>query len=282
MEKDLQGKVAVITGANTGIGRATALELASRGAEVILACRSKEKTIPVIQDIQAKTGNQQVTFHHLDLSSLKQVRESAESLLNSGRPIHLLINNAGLAGAKGQTQDGFEIAFGTNHLGHFLWTSLLLDRIIESGPARIVNVASKAHYGAKSIDWNALENTTQSATGFSEYEVSKLANVLHAKSLAKRLEGTGVTTYSLHPGVVASDVWREVPSPIRWLLKKFMISTEDGAATSLFCATSPNLGEQSGRYYDNCKEKKPSELAHDESLAETLWQRSEQWVAEFR
>ena len=279
MKQDLKGKVAVITGANSGIGRATALELASRGAKLILACRSEEKTMPVIEEIRSKSGNSKVRFHELDLGSLSKVRESATSLLKSERPIHLLINNAGLAGKKGATQDGFEIAFGTNYLGHFLWTNILLDRVIESAPARIVNVASKAHYGAKSIDWDALTKPSKTATAFSEYEVSKLANVLHAKSLTKRLDGTGGTTYSLHPGVVASDVWRQVPSAISWIMKKFMISSEDGAATSLYCATSDDVSGHSGKYYDECKEKEPSALALDEALAEELWQRSEKWTA---
>lgn len=281
MKQDLKGTVAVVTGANSGIGRETALNLASRGAELVLACRSEEKTLPVIEAIISETGNTNVSFHALDLGSLSQVRESAELLLKSDRPIHLLINNAGLAGKKGQTQDGFELAFGTNHLGHFLWTNILLERIKASAPARIVNLASMAHYDAKRIDWAALTEPSKSMTGLPEYAISKLANVLHAKSLAKRLEGTGVTTYSLHPGVVASDVWRQVPRPIAWIMKKFMISSEEGAATSLYCATSADVAADSGKYYDKCKEKKPSHLALDEALAEELWKRSEQWVADF-
>ena len=278
MKQDLKGTVAVVTGANSGIGRETALNLASRGAELVLACRSEEKTLPVIEAIISETGNTNVSFHALDLGSLSQVRESAELLLKSDRPIHLLINNAGLAGKKGQTQDGFELAFGTNHLGHFLWTNILLERIKASAPARIVNLASMAHYDAKRIDWAALTEPSKSMTGLPEYAISKLANVLHAKSLAKRLEGTGVTTYSLHPGVVASDVWRQVPRPIAWIMKKFMISSEEGAATSLYCATSADVAADSGKYYDKCKEKKPSHLALDEALAEELWKRSEQWL----
>ncbi len=281
MKQDLKDKVVVITGANSGIGLETALNLASRGAEVVLACRSEEKTLPVIKEITTQTGNSKVSFHKLDLGSLKQVRESAELLLKSDRPIHLLINNAGLAGKKGQTQDGFELAFGTNHLGHFLWTNILLERVKASAPARIVNLASMAHSDAKPIDWDALTETSKSMTGLPEYAVSKLANVLHAKSLTKRLEVTDVTTYSLHPGVVASDVWRRVPKPIAWIMKKFMTSSEDGAATSLYCATSSDVATDSGKYYDKSKEKKPSQLALDEALAEELWVRSEQWVAGF-
>ncbi len=278
MSKDLHGKTVLITGANTGIGRATAYDLALRGAEIVMACRSEEKTLPVIEAIKNGTGNAKIFFEALDLSSLASVRETATRYLASGRPIHVLINNAGLAGSKGQTKEGFELAFGVNHLGHFLWTNLLLDRIKESGDARIINVASMAHYKAKVIDWNALTKPSKSKTGLPEYEVSKLANVLHAKALAKRLEGTGITTYSLHPGVVASDVWRSVPAPIRWVIKKFMISAEDGAATTLHCVSHANIAGETGLYYDKCMKKKPSKLALDETLAEQLWQRSEAWT----
>lgn len=274
----MKGKVAIVTGSNTGIGRVTAHELAKQGAHVIMACRSEEKTKPVIEEIRASTGNDAVQFVPLDLGSFESVRRAAAEILDLGVPIHLLINNAGLAGAKGTTTDGFELTFGVNHLGHFLFTNLLLDRVRESAPGRIVIVASKAHYKADAIDFDALREPTKSPTGFPEYTVSKLCNVLHAKSLAKRLEGSGVTTYSLHPGVVASDVWRKVPWPFRSLMKLFMISNEDGAKTSLYCATSPEVAAHSGRYYDECREQEPSKLALDAELAEQLWQRSEAWT----
>lgn len=275
----MKGKVAIVTGSNTGIGRVTAHELAKQGAHVIMACRSEEKTKPVVEEIRAATGNDAVQFVPLDLGSFESIRRASEDIHNLGLPIHLLINNAGLAGAKGTTSDGFELTFGVNHLGHFLLTNLLLDRIRESSPARIVIVASKAHYKAESTDFEALRSPTKTPTGFPEYTVSKLCNVLHAKSLAKRLEGTGVTTYSLHPGVVASDVWRKVPWPFRSLMKLFMISNEEGAKTSLYCATSSEVAEHSGRYYDECREREPSKLALDAELAETLWKHSEAWTA---
>ncbi len=275
---DLSGKTVVVTGANTGIGRVTAEELAKAGARVILACRSAEKTQPVVDEIKRATNNDQVEFLKLDLASLSAVRSAAAELLERVDRIDILINNAGLAGQRGETQDGFEMAFGVNHLGHFLWTLLLLDRVKESAPARIVNVASQAHYGAKGIDFDAVQRPTKTVSGFPEYEVSKLANVLFTKELARRLEGSGVTTYSLHPGVVASDVWRRVPAPFRWIMKKFMISNEDGAKTTLHCATSPATADHSGRYYDECKEKSCSPIADDERLQAELWSKSEQWV----
>ena len=276
---ELSGKTFVITGANTGIGKITAKELAKRGAHVILACRSRDKTQPVIDEITRDTGNDQVEFIALDLGDLASVRRCAEDLLARNTPIHGLINNAGLAGQRGTTKDGFEIQFGTNHLGHYLLTRLLLDRIKQTRGARIVNVASASHYSAKQIDWDALRKPTRTPTAMREYGVSKLSNVLFTKELARRLEGSGVTTYALHPGVVATDVWRRVPSPVRWVMKKFMVTPEEGAQTSIRCATAPELANETGRYYDrDGREKHPSRLARDPALASELWTRSAEWT----
>jgi NAD(P)-dependent dehydrogenase (short-subunit alcohol dehydrogenase family) len=276
---ELADRTFIITGANTGIGKITALELARQGARVILACRSKDKTLPVIEEIRRETNNDRIEFVPLDLGDLASVRACAQDLLDRKIPIHGLINNAGLAGQRGVTKDGFEIQFGTNHLGPYLLTRLLLDRIIESGPARIVNVASQAHYNTKRFDWDALQQKTRTVSAMPEYSVSKLCNVLHARELAKRLEGTGVTTYALHPGVVATDVWRRVPGPLRWVIKKFMITPEQGAQASLRCATAAELAGETGRYYDvGGKERQPSRLADDAALATELWARSAEWT----
>jgi NAD(P)-dependent dehydrogenase (short-subunit alcohol dehydrogenase family) len=281
MAKDLAGKHIVITGANTGIGRATAAALAARGAELTLACRSEAKTAPVIDALRAETGNPAIHFLALDLGRLASVREAAAALLAGGKPIHVLLNNAGVGGQRGATADGYEIHFGTNHLAHFLWTQLLLDRVKASAPARIVNVSSRSHYRAKAIPWDALRRPTRSITGMPEYEVSKLCNVLHAGELARRLEGTGVTTYSLHPGVIASDIWRRIPPPFRQIAKAlFMKSTEEGATASIRCAADPALAGESGRYYtDDGSERRPNRLARDGVLAGELWTRSEAMLA---
>jgi retinol dehydrogenase-12 len=276
---DLAGKTFVITGATSGIGKITARELARRGAHVILANRSIEKSKPVVDELVKETGSAKIEVVQCDLADLASVRRCAEELLARNTPIHGLINNAGLAGSRGTTKDGFELTFGTNHLGHYLLTRLLLDRIKQSGPARIVNVASASHYQAKRIDWDALRGKTKSRTGLQEYSVSKLANVLFTKELARRLEGTNVTAYALHPGVVATDVWRRVPGPVRWLMKRFMVTPEQGAQTSLRCATDPALASETGRYYDHDgREKKPARLARDEALAQTLWAKSAEWT----
>jgi NAD(P)-dependent dehydrogenase (short-subunit alcohol dehydrogenase family) len=271
-------RVALITGANTGIGRVTALALARQGMQVFLACRSLERTQAVLDEIRTAVPGAQVEWLALDLQDLDSVRACAQAFLAKGLPLHLLVNNAGLAGAKGATRQGFELAFGVNHVGHFLLTQLLLERIQASAPARIVTVASRAHYRAPGIDWQAVRAPTASATAIPEYGVSKLANVLFSAELARRLEGTGVTTYSLHPGVVATDVWRSVPWPLGPVLKLFLISPEKGAATTIWCASDAALAKESGLYYDSCKRKTPSRVAQDATLAAELWQRSEDWV----
>jgi retinol dehydrogenase-12 len=274
---DLTGKTFVVTGANTGIGKETVRGLAGRGARVVLAGRSEEKTRAAISEIAAATGNADLDYLPLDLGDLASVRTAAETFLASGERLDVLVNNAGLAGKRGMTASGFELAFGTNHVGTFLLTELLRDRIVETGPGRIVNVASAGHYRAPGIDWDAVRRPSVTRTAFDEYCVSKLANVLHARELGRRLEGTGVTTYSLHPGAIASDVWREVPFGVRHLMKLFMKSPEQGARTSLYCATSPAVAGVTGRYYDAEREKTPSKVVTDELAAE-LWERSEAWV----
>jgi NAD(P)-dependent dehydrogenase (short-subunit alcohol dehydrogenase family) len=279
---DLSGKTIIVTGANTGIGRVTATELASRGAHVILACRSEDKTRPVLDEIAARGGSAE--FLALDLGDLGSVRRAAQTFLDSKRPLHVLINNAGLAGKRAVTKDGFELAFGTNHLGPFLFTTLLLPRLRETGtagePARIVNVASKAHFDAKGIDFDAVRKKTRTITGVPEYEVSKLANVLFTKELARGKAGPNVHSYAVHPGVIASDAWRQIPWPIRPLMTRKMLTVEEGAKTTLYCATSPEVRDQDGLYYDTCREKQPSALALDETLAEKLWRESEAMTAQ--
>lgn len=274
---DLDGRTFLITGANTGIGRATTEAVATRGATVYMACRSEAKARPVKESIAAATGNQNLHLLSLDLADLTSVCACADAFLATGAPLHVLVNNAGLAGKRGMTASGFELAFGTNHVGPFLLTSLLLDRLRASAPARIVTVSSEGHYRVDGIDYDAVRSPTRTRTAFHEYCVSKLANVLHTQELGRRLEGSGVTTYSLHPGTIASDVWREVPWPIRPLLKLRMRSPAEGAKTSVYCATAPEVAGDTGLYYEDCRRKEPSRHATPERAAE-LWERSEGWV----
>ena len=274
---DLSGQTFMVTGGNTGIGLATATALAARGGRVHVACRSRLKGEAAVEQIAAATGSDQVRFHQLDLADLAAVRGSAQDFLALGEPLHVLINNAGVAGRRGVTADGFELLFGVNHLGHFAFTTALLDCLAAS-KARIVTVASDAHYQAKGIDFGRLRHRTRAIAALPEYAVSKLCNVLFSQELARRQADTGITTYSLHPGVVASDIWRRVPWPVRPIITRRMLTVEQGARTSLYCATEPALARASGRYYDDCAERAPSPVATP-ALGEELWQRSEAWVA---
>jgi NAD(P)-dependent dehydrogenase (short-subunit alcohol dehydrogenase family) len=273
---ELDGRTFLVTGANTGIGRVTALELARRGGRVYLACRSEAKTAPVVDDIVRQTDNKEVEYLALDLADLASVRACATAFLERGEPLHVLVNNAGVGGQRGFTKDGFELNFGVNHLGHFLLTDLLLPRLKESAPARIVNVSSRSHYQARrGIDFDAVRKPTSHVTAMPEYAVSKLCNVLFTQELARRLDGSDVTSYAVHPGAVATDIWRRVPG-LGSVLKLFLKSPEDGARTSLYCSTAPEVEDMSGRYWSNCRDREPSTKATPELAAE-LWAKSAAW-----
>jgi retinol dehydrogenase-12 len=273
-------RTVVVTGANTGIGLATASALAGEGWRVYVAARSRVKGEAAVAGIRAATGSSAVFSLALDLADLESVRDCADSFLARGEPVHVLVNNAGVAGRRGLTRQGFELMFGVNHLGHFLLTQLLLERLTSSGPARVVTVSSDAHYNARGIDWDALRRPARGITGLGEYAVSKLCNVLFSQELARRTEGTGVHAYALHPGVVASDIWRRVPWPVRPLVTRNMLSVTDGAATSLYCATSPSVASDSGLFYDKCALREASPVATS-SLGRELWERSEAWTAQY-
>jgi len=275
---ELAGRTFLVTGGNTGIGRATAEGLAARGGRVWIASRSREKGEAAVAAIKASTGNDAVGFLALDLADLESVQACAKAFLAMGKPLHVLVNNAGVAGRRGLTRQGFELMFGVNHLGHFALTSSLLGCLTQSAPARVVTVASDAHYSAHGIDYDALRRPARGITGLHEYAVSKLCNVLFSAELARRAAGTGVTAYALHPGVVASDIWRRVPWPVRPVITRRMLSVTDGAATSLYCATSPAVAQDSGLFYDKCAQRAPSQVATPE-LARELWDRSEAWTS---
>jgi NAD(P)-dependent dehydrogenase (short-subunit alcohol dehydrogenase family) len=265
-----------VTGANTGIGRATAVGLARRGANVLLACRSAEKTDDVIDEIDAVPGEGSARFVRLDLADLDAVRACADEVRDRLGPdgrIDLLVNNAGLAGHKGVTTQGFELTFGVSHLGHFLLTTLLLDRLADG--ARIVNLTSAAHFGAKALDFEALQQPTRSPAGLVEYQIAKLCNVLFTQELARRLDDVGV--YAVHPGVIRSDIWRRIPWPIRPVMTMFMGTVDSGAARVLHAALAPEVGAPSGAYLERDRPKDPSPIATP-ALAADLWHHSETWT----
>lgn len=276
----------LVTGGNTGIGRATATALAAAGGRVYLTSRSAEAGAAAVDAITSAAGSRTVWLLPLDLASLASVRDCAAAFLARDEPLHVLVNNAGVGGQRGKTAEGFELHFGVNHLGHFALTMLLLDRLKASGSgagqgARVVTVSSDAHYGAPGIDFDAVRRSTPSFTGQREYAVSKLCNVLFSAELARRTAGTGVHAYALHPGVVASDIWRRVPWPVRPLITRRMLGVDEGAATSLYCATSPEVANDSGLFYDTCAPRPASRVATPELAAE-LWRRSEAWTAPYR
>ena len=271
-------RIALITGANVGIGRVTAIELAKAGYQVIIAGRSLARTQPILDEIQALPGNRPALFLPLDLSSLSSVRACATAFAALNVPLHLLVNNAGVAGARGLTIDGFEMTFGVNHIGHFLLTQLMLPHLIASAPSRVVTVASRAHKRTTGIDWEDVRRPTRSITGIREYANSKLANLLFSAELAKRLEGTQVSTYSLHPGVVDTEIWRALPNWARPLLRlRGLLTAEEGARTTLHCALHAPQSE-TGLYYADCQTTAPAPLGQDTELARALWERSEAWV----
>jgi len=268
-------RFAVITGANTGIGRVTAVTLASAGVDVLLACRSRERTEPVLAEIAALgAGAGKGSFVALDLSDLEGVRGAVSAL--GDRPIDLLINNAGLAGARGQTKQGFELAFGVNHLGHFLWTLSLMPQVAAARSGRVIHVASRAHTRVTTLELSRVQQRTSSRSGFPEYCASKLANVLFSHTLAQRLEGSGMVSVSLHPGVVATEIWRGLPGWLNRIVQLGMISPEEGAATTLHCAQSSEV--RNGAYYVRSAAAPTSRAGRDEALASALWSQSLTWT----
>lgn len=276
---DLEGTTALVTGANTGIGKETARALAARGAQVVLAGRSRERVTAAREEIARETGNHDLDVLVVDLGDLDSVRSASAEFLGGHGRLDVLVNNAGQGGLRGLTVSGFEMAFGINHVGTAALTEALLGAVKAGAPARIVVVASVAHKGVPGFDWEALRRPTKSRTGFPEYAVSKLANVLYARELGHRLQGTGVTTYAVHPGAIASDIWRQIPRPFRSLGTRFMKSPVEGARTSLYCATSLDVAGQTGLYYADERVAATGRSVTDE-LAAQLWERTQAWIRE--
>ncbi|XP_007525888.1 retinol dehydrogenase 11 [Erinaceus europaeus] len=268
----LPGKVVVITGANTGIGKETAKELAQRGARVYLACRDVQKGELVAKEIQNVTGNKQVLVRKLDLADTKSIRSFAEDFLAEEKHLHILINNAGVMMCPySKTADGFEMHIGVNHLGHFLLTHLLLDKLKESAPSRVVNVSSLAHHMGR-IHFHNLQGQRFYSAGLA-YCHSKLANILFTKELAQRLKGSGVTVYSVHPGTVHTELTRH-SSFLRcvwWILSAFIKTPEQGAQTSLHCALTEGLESLSGHHFSDCQVAWVSPQGRNMTTARRLW-----------
>jgi len=271
----------VVTGANSGVGKATAIALAAAGARTVITARNEARGRAAREDIRRTTGSDQVDLVVFDLADLASVRAGAAELLDRTERIDVLVNNAGLVLSDRQvTVDGFEATFATNHLGPFLLTRLLTDRLVESAPARVVNVASTAHRGARTgLDFDDLQSTGH-YRGMQAYSRSKLANILFTTELARRLDGTGVTANSVHPGTVASGFARDDDASgflafgVK-VIKPFILTPAKGARTSVYVATSPDLADVTGQYFVKCRVRTPSPAARDEAAAILLW-----WVSE--
>ena len=273
----MKNHICMVTGATNGIGRATAEGLAKLGATVVVAGRNREKAEATVAGIRQATGNPAVEMMVADFASLEEVRRLAEQFRSRYDRLHVLVNNAGLWTAeRAISKEGYEQTFAVNHLAPFLLTNLLLDVLKANAPARVVNVSSRAHWSGR-IDFDDLQSENH-YSGWACYANSKLANVLFTNELARRLQGTGVTANSLHPGVVATGLFNGQ----RWLfglllklVKPFFITSEQGARTCVYLAASPEVEGVSGRYFVNCREAPISPAAQEEHAAKRLWQVSE-------
>jgi NAD(P)-dependent dehydrogenase (short-subunit alcohol dehydrogenase family) len=277
---DMSGKVCLITGATSGIGKATAKGLAAAGAIVVMVCRDAARGEAARKEVAAVSPGGAVSLLKADLASFDSIRALAEEFQLSYNKLDVLINNAATIGSeRRETVDGIESQFAVNHLAYFLLTNLLLDRLKASAPARIVNVASIAHRGV-SLDLDDLENKKEYKS-FRVYGQTKLANVLFSHELARRLQGTGVTANCLHPGIVRSNIVRDMMAPISFGAKFFgflMLSPDKGAATTIHCATAPELEETNGKYFVRSAIAPSSEESHDKKLANRLWEISAEMV----
>lgn len=270
----IDGKVVVITGANTGIGKETAIDLARRGGRVYIACRDEEKGREALEDIKKTSKSSDAFALKLDLASISSIRQFSKDFHERESKLHILINNAGImACPKTFTRDGFEMQLGTNHLGHYLLTNLLLDLIKDSAPSRIVVVASE---GYKLSDINREDLMSEkSYNKLKAYGQSKLANILFAKELSRRLQGTGVTVNSCHPGIIQTELGRHMQSWLRPIYRKVLFpvykTVHEGAQTQIRLAVDPELQDVTGKYFKDCEECVPNASARDLDTAKWLW-----------
>ncbi len=278
VEPDLTGRVVAITGATSGIGRATAEALARMGARVLACGRNPDKLRAAVSEIRCVTGNDDVEGLVADLASLAEVRFLASEIRERTDRLHVLINNAGLAmGHRAVSADGFELTFAVNHLAPFLLTTELLDLLRASAPARVITVSSAVHAALRHMDLDDLRGETDYAW-MEAYKRSKLANVLFTRGLSGRLQSTGVTANCLHPGVIATGFGGSLAGILKrgWeLMKLFLPGPEVGARTSIYLASAFEVAEVTGQYFDNCRVAAPGKLALDDDLAERLWRVSE-------
>lgn len=265
----MEPKNVLITGGNSGIGKATAIGIAKTGAHVIIACRNKERGTQAVEEIKKASGNNNIDLLLMDLASQSSVRKAAEEFKSKYNKLHVLINNAAVfLNKREETEDGLEKTFATNYLGHFLLTHLLIDTIKASAPSRIINVASM-HNGVK-INFEDLQ-TTKNYSFMKAVGPTKLGMIMFTQSLAKKLEGTGVTVNSLHPGLAKSNILNDLSPFVRFIFKMMSGSSEKCAETSIFLATSPTVEKVTGKYFEKKKEVKPGANATNPEHIKQLW-----------
>ncbi len=269
----MKDKVVLVTGANSGIGRAASLALAKKGATVVMVARNKERGEAARSEIIRESQNASVDLLLADLSSLESVRQLAAEFQRKYSRLHVLINNAGLFNQRRHvTMDGYEDTFATNYLAPFLLTNLQLDLLKASAPSRIINVSSVGHYNGH-INFDDL-NLEKEYGGWKAYGQSKLALVLFTHELAKKLQGTGVTVNSVHPGTVATNIWSRPLGPVGFIMalpKLFMTTPKQGAETIVYLASSPDASGLNGEYLEKLKVKKSSNESYNEEIAQRLW-----------
>jgi len=285
----IKGKRVLITGGTTGIGRATVQSLAEQGAEVIFTARDAAQGDEIVAEVVGSTGNEAIAHRRLDLDDLAAVRDFSDSFRADFDRLDVLINNAGVVVTeRRETADGFEFTFGVNHLGHFRLINELLPLLEASAPARIVIVASDAHRFSKGLDFDDLQSARGrfgAMKGMSVYSKSKLANMLHTRELARRLDPAKVTVNCLHPGAVRTRLGRDSEgtrlSEAVWpVVSRFFLTPEKGARTSVWAATSPELEGVTGEYLSKSAIAKPRKTALDDAAAARLWAVSEELVSE--
>jgi NAD(P)-dependent dehydrogenase (short-subunit alcohol dehydrogenase family) len=267
----MKGKTCMITGANSGIGKATAIGLAKLNATVIMVCRNKDSGEKAREEIVKQSGNESIDLLICDLSSLEQIRNLVDKFKRKYQNLNVLINNAGLMLKKRSLSfDGFEMNFAVHLLAPFLLTNLLLDVLKRSAPSRVINIASAAHKRAK-INFDDLESKNKKYRLFKEYGISKLAEILFTYELSRRLEGTGVTANALHPGVVNTNLGRDQSKFSQGFARAFFKSPEKGAITSIYLSSSPEVEGITGKYFVNKQPKPSSEESYNEEYAKRLW-----------
>ena len=274
---ELQGKVCVITGATSGIGKETAKTLASKGASLVLPIRDSLKGDILKDEILEQTPDARIDLMHCNLGSFDSIRNFVKEFKSKYDKLHILINNAGIWETKRNlSEDGVEMNFAVNHLAPFLMTNLLLDTIKNSSPARIINVSSDAHRTFK-INFSDIEYEKRYFS-FKVYSQSKLANILFTKKLSQMLRGNDVTVNCLHPGLVSTGLFEKMPKLMTGLMKPFMLTPAKGAETIIYLATSPEVEKTSGEYFAKKKTKKPASEALRQDVANKLWEVSEKYV----